>query len=69
MIAAIERFNQRHNPMPAKRRQWAEEQVRFDACLDRLNASLDRSRTAWLVAAHEAGRNDPDPFFSEGNDP
>jgi hypothetical protein len=62
---AVERLNQ----MPAKRRQWAEDQARFDACMDRLNASLERSRAAWEVAAAEAGRHDPDPFFQpKGNE-
>lgn len=51
------------NPMPAKRRKWAEDQAAFDATLSRLDASLERTRAAWIVAAAEAGRSDPDPFF------
>jgi hypothetical protein len=63
------RAAERLNPMAVKRRQWAEEQARFDACMDRLNASLERSRAAWEVAAAEAGMADPDPFFQpKGNE-
>lgn len=62
-FANLERAVQRLNPMPAKRRQWAEDQATFDATMSRLGASLERTRAAWIVAAAEAGRADPDPFY------
>lgn len=62
-FASLERAVQRLNPMPAKRRQWAEGKAAFDATMSRLDASLERCRTAWIVAAAEAGRTDSDPFY------
>lgn len=67
-FASLERAVQRLNPMPAKRRQWADDQAAFDATMSRLDTSLERTRSAWIVAAAEAGRADPDPFFSKGAD-
>lgn len=67
-FASLEKAVQRLNPMPAKRRQWADERAAFDDTMSRLDANLERSRTAWIIAAAEAGRVDPDPFFSKGND-
>lgn len=64
----FEKAVRRLNPEGAQRRERAEQQAHFDACMDRLSASLERSKAAWIIAAHEAGRADPDPFFqSKGN--
>ncbi|MEJ7933531.1 hypothetical protein WG907_04565 [Sphingobium sp. AN558] len=53
----------RHNSMGQFRRDKAERDAAFAACLARLDGHLEASRTAWLIAAHEAGRADPDPFY------
>ena len=34
---------------------------------ERITQGQDEPDIAWIIAAHEAGRADPDPFF-EGDD-
>ncbi|WP_311271265.1 hypothetical protein [Sphingobium sp. WCS2017Hpa-17] len=63
-FAYFERAVRRLNPLPAQRREWAEQ----DAILHQRLAAMAEcdANAAWIISAAEAGRADPDPFFSKG---
>ncbi|HKY80776.1 MAG TPA: hypothetical protein VJM09_04805 [Sphingobium sp.] len=41
----------------------------YPSTADKLARFLENQRSpAWIIAAHEAGRADPDPFYTEGTE-